>query len=180
MNELLVKENIVIEDMIYEVRGKQVMLASDVAKLYQVETRRINEVVKRNINRFPLDFCFQLTLQEWNNLRSQFAISNEERNNLVHGGIRYLPYAFTEHGVMMLSGLLKSDVAIKVNIQIIDAFIKIRRYISNSIVDQDYYNKMIIKHDNEIKLLQESFGKLSINESMNHIFLKDKYMMTIH
>lgn len=64
MNELLIKEKIKIEDMIYEIRGKQVMLASDVAKLYQVETRRINEVVKRNINRFPLDFCFQLTLQE--------------------------------------------------------------------------------------------------------------------
>ncbi len=114
------KENNNIENMIYEIRGVQVMLSSDVAKLYQVETRRINEVIKRNIKRFPDTFCFQLTEVEFYNLRSQFAISSESN----HGGVRYLPYVLTEQGIMMLSGLLKSDIAVKVNVQIIDAFVK--------------------------------------------------------
>ena len=109
-----------VEKMIYEIRGVQVMLSSDVAKLYQVETRRINEIIKRNIKRFPDTFCFQLTEVEFYNLRSQFAISSESN----HGGVRYLPYVLTEQGIMMLSGLLKSDIAVKVNVQIIDAFVK--------------------------------------------------------
>ena len=181
MNELLIKDDIKIENMIYEVRGKQIMLDRDVAKLYLVETRRINEVVKRNKDRFPSDFCFQLTKAEWNILRSQIAISSN--NNFIHGGIRYLPYVFTEHGVMMLSGLLKNIVAIKINIDIINAFVKMRKYIPNTVIQQEYYNKMIIKHDNEIKLLQESLNKLSNKEKNNHIFFKgqiyDAYSLMI-
>ena len=80
MNELIAKDSVKIENLIYEIRGKQVMLSSDVAKLYQVETRRINEVIKRNINRFPDSFCFRLTKKEYSNLRSQFAISSLENN----------------------------------------------------------------------------------------------------
>ena len=99
INEIITKENLKIEDMIFEIRGKQVILASDVAKLCNEETRRINEVVKRNINRFPEDFCFKLTENEYKNLRSQIVISNE-RNNFFHGGTRYLPYVFTEHGII--------------------------------------------------------------------------------
>ena len=104
MNDLIVKDNIRIEDLIYEVRGKQVMLDKDVALLYNVETRRVNEVIKRNINRFPDSFCFKLTKEEYNVLRSQIATSNDNRSR---GGTRYLPYALTEQGVMMLSGLLR-------------------------------------------------------------------------
>lgn len=158
MNELITKENIKIEDLIFEIRGKQVMLDSDVAKLYKEETRRINEVVKRNINRFPEDFCFKLTLDEYKNLRSQIAISNE-RNYYYHGGSRYLPYVFTEHGIMMLSGLLKSDIAAKVNISIINAFISMKKYISNELLEQKYINNLVFKHEEDIKLLQNTFTK---------------------
>jgi len=97
------------------------MLSSGVARLYQVEIKRINEVIKRNINRFLETFCFQLNKKEYENLRSQFATSSLERK---YGGVRYLPYALTEQGIMMLSGLLKSNIAVKVNVQIIDAFVK--------------------------------------------------------
>lgn len=162
MNKIIEKENIKISNLIYEIRGKQVMLASDVAKLYKIETRRINEVVKRNINRFPEDFCFQLTPEECLNLRSQIAISSYEINKTIHGGVRYLPYVFTEHGVIMLSGLLKSDIASHVNIIVVKAFVEMKRYISNGLIQQKYINDMVIKHNNEIKLLQESFNKLEI------------------
>lgn len=113
MNEIIENENVIIEKMIYEVRGVQVMLSSDVAKLYQVETRRINEVIKRNINRFPESFCFQLTNEEIDklSLRSQFAILNKNMN-MRGQHFKYLPYVLTEQGIMMLSGLLKSDIAV--------------------------------------------------------------------
>ena len=108
MNELQIMNNIKIEDLIYEVRGKQVILDSDVAKIYNVETKRINETVKRNLNRFPSEFCFQLTKDEIVNLslRSQFATLN---NFLNYRGLhyKYLPFAFTEQGVDMLNALLK-------------------------------------------------------------------------
>lgn len=135
MHELMEKENIKIADIIFEMRGKQVILASDVAKLYQEETRRINEVVKRNISRFPEDFCFRLTKEEANELcsRSQIAILNNEEKSRGYN-MKYLPYAFTEHGVMMLSGLLKSEVAARVNVSIINAFVKMKKYISNNLL----------------------------------------------
>jgi len=158
MNELIIKENTKIEDMIFEIRGKQVILASDVAKLYQVETKRINEMVKRNINRFPEDFCFQLNENEYKILRSQTATSKNELSD-PRGGTRYLPYVFTEHGVMMLSGLLKSDIAAKVNVSIINAFVAMRKYISGNLLQQNYINNMVLKHDEEIKLLQNTFSK---------------------
>ena len=120
MNTIIVESDIQIENIIYEVRGKQVMLANDVAKLYRVETKRLNETIKRNIERFPKEFCFQLDASEIIILRSQFATSS--LNEFIHGGNRYRPYALTEQGIMMLSGLLRSEVAVKVNIQIIDAF----------------------------------------------------------
>ena len=104
-NDIVTLEKENIENLIYEVRGQMVMLASDVARLYRSETKIINQVVKRNIKRFPENFCFQLTNEEYQNLRSQFVTSSGSLN---HGGNRRLPYVFTEHGVMMLSGLLKS------------------------------------------------------------------------
>jgi hypothetical protein len=111
----------VIQSKIYEIRGARVMLDFDLAELYRVETRALNQSVKRNLKRFPSDFMFQLTHEEWNNLMSQFVISS-------WGGTRKLPYAFTEQGVAMLSGLLNSDIAIEVNISIMRAFVAIRNY----------------------------------------------------
>ena len=111
----------VIQNLIHEIRGKRVMLDFDLAQMYQVETKNLNLSVKRNIKRFPADFMFQLSADEWNSLRLQIATSKR-------GGRRYPPYAFTEQGVAMLSGLLNSDVAIAVNIAIMRAFIAIRQY----------------------------------------------------
>ena len=159
--------------MIYEIRGKQVMLASDVARLYRVETKRINEVIKRNIERFPEDFCFQLVMNEYLILRSQIATSSEEineRNFIYHGGNRYLPYVLTEQGIMMLSGLLRSDVAVKVNIQIIDAFVKMRKYISTNLMEKSYLAEQVLENTKNIKLLQESFDKFKENKVVNEIY----------
>lgn len=169
MNELLIKESLKIENMIFEVRGKQVILSSDVAKLYKTETRIINQTIKRNIMRFPESFCFQLTTEEMVDLRSQFVISSL-RNEFVHGGPRYLPYVLTEQGIMMLSGLLKSDIAVKVNVQIIDAFVAMRQYISDTLVNQNFINGLVYKHDEEIKLLKDSFDKIQENKKTNAIF----------
>ena len=108
-----------IVNKIRYIRGQKVMLDEDLAKLYNVETKRLNEQVKRNIDRFPKDFMFQLTSKEFGNLKSQIATSS-------WGGTRKLPLAFTEHGILMLSGVLNSKVAIKVNVRIIRIFIKMR------------------------------------------------------
>ena len=115
MNEIIEKGDIKIENMIYEVRGVQVMLASDVARLYNVETKVLNQTIKRNINRFPEKFCFQLSNYEIDELflRSQFVTLNKS-NNLRGQHFKYLPYVLTEPGIMMLSGLLRSDIAVKV------------------------------------------------------------------
>ena len=166
MYEIMEKENIVIEDMIYNIRGVQVMLDKDVAKLYQVETRKINQVIKRNIDRFPKEFCFKLTKEETEelSLRSQFATLNKN-NNSRGQHIKYLPYVLTEQGIMMLSGLLKSDIAVKVNIQIINAFVYMRKYIS-----KDLNNNILINHENRILKLEESFNKLNNNTKVNTVF----------
>lgn len=150
-----------IENMIYEIRGKQVMLASDVAKLYHVETKVLNQTIKRNINRFPEEFCFQISYEELNNLilRSQIVTSSETN----HGGVRYLPYVLTEQGIMMLSGLLRSDIAVKVNIKIIDAFVKLKRYASLE-------NEMLINHENRILKLEDAIDKMNEKEKVNSIF----------
>lgn len=166
MNEII-KENQKIVDMIYEVRGVQVMLSTDVAKLYKTETRIINQTIKRNIMRFPKTFCFQLTMEEMKDLKSQNVISSL-RNELTHGGTRYLPYVLTEQGIMMLSGLLKSDIAVKVNIQIIDAFVKMRKYFANTIIT----NEMLINHENRILNLEKTFDKFKYNEEISKIFFE--------
>jgi phage regulator Rha-like protein len=111
-----------IQNMIYEIRGQKVMLDSDLAALYGVELRSLNQAVKRNIKRFPLDFMFQLTDEEWKNLRSQIVIFNKDTR-------KYKPYAFTEQGVSMLSSVLNSERAIEVNISIMRAFVKLRHYV---------------------------------------------------
>ncbi len=110
-----------IKNSILEIRGKKVMLDMDLAKIYEVETKRLKESVRRNIHRFPEDFMFELTEEEWFNLRSQFASSS-------WGGSRYLPFVFTEQGVAMLSSVLNSEKAISMNINIMRAFVKIRQW----------------------------------------------------
>ncbi|HYW47641.1 MAG TPA: ORF6N domain-containing protein [Bryobacteraceae bacterium] len=115
-----------IERRIYVIRGQKVMLDSDLAELYQVPTKRLNEAVRRNRNRFPEDFMFQLTTEEAENSRSQFATSSSG-----YGGRRYLPYAFTEHGVAMLSSVLRSDRAVQMNILIVRAFVKLRELLAS-------------------------------------------------
>jgi hypothetical protein len=116
----------IIENKIFIIRGQKVMLDSDLAQLYEVETRIINRNVKRNINRFPEDFMFQLTGAEWKTLKSQIGISNEKK-----GGRRFTPYVFTEYGILMLSNVLSSNRAITVSIQIIRVFEKLRQFALN-------------------------------------------------
>jgi hypothetical protein len=124
-----------IQNRIYEIRGERVMLDRDLAALYETETKALNLAVKRNIKRFPVDFMFQLTKEEYEALRFQFETSDKFDNPLRlqnetskgRGGTRYLPYAFTEQGVAMLSGILNSDKAISMNIAIMRAFVEVRK-----------------------------------------------------
>jgi hypothetical protein len=115
-------EDLPVESMIYEIRGCKVMIDSDLAQLYQIENRALNQAVKRNIGRFPGDFMFQLTKAEWDSLRSHFVIFSKDSR-------KYKPYAFTEQGVAMLSSVINSDRAIAVNIQIMRTFVQMRRYV---------------------------------------------------
>ena len=178
MNEIIIKDK-QIENMIFEVRGVQVMLSSDVATLYQIETKRLNQVIKRNIDRFPSTFCFQLTDEEINrlSLRSQFATLNKS-NNLRGQHYKYLPYVLTEQGIMMLSGLLKSDIAVKVNIQIIDAFVKMRRYFANNFNT----NELLLNHENRIQLLEntlDSFKEQKIKKIFFEGQIYDAYSILV-
>ena len=177
MNELIEKEK--IENMIYKIRGVEVMLDSDLAKLYGVETKRINEAVKNNIEKFPERYCFQLNDKESNNLRSK--ISTSKINS--HGGRRYNQRVFTEQGVYMLATILKSRVASEITIAIMDAFVIMKNIINTSLIEQKYINSLVLEHDNEIRLLQESFNKLSTKEKINHIFyngqIYDAYSLLI-
>lgn len=116
-----------ISQLIYIIRNQQVMLASDLAMLYQVETRVLNQAVKRNQKRFPERYCFQLTKEEAENLTSQIVMSSS-----THGGRRIPPYAFTEQGIAMLSAVLRSDIAVEVSIRIMDAFVEMRRFIAGN------------------------------------------------
>lgn len=119
-------EVIEVKSLIYTIRGQKVMLDSDLATLYGVETKRLNEAVKRNIERFPSDFMFQLSEDEFKVLRSQIATSKEELEK--RGGRQYLPYVFTEQGVAMLSSVLRSKKAIEVNVQIMRTFVRMRQW----------------------------------------------------
>ena len=133
--------------MIYEVRGQKVMLDRDLAKLYGVEVKRLNEATKRNIERFPPDFMFQLTQDDWDVLRSQFATAKKDVSK-----VRFLPHAFTEHGVLMLSNVLNSTKAINMSIQIIRVFDKLRKYAleqtSKNIRVEDLHKLLMIHIEN--------------------------------
>ncbi|MBR3871191.1 MAG: ORF6N domain-containing protein [Paludibacteraceae bacterium] len=177
-----------IENLILNIRGKQVMLDRDLARLYGVETKRLNEAVKRNIERFPEDFMFQLTNEEFeNNLRSQIVTSSIESSNYEcihnlrsqiatssngkHGGIRYMPYVFTESGVSMLSSVLRSQTAISVNIQIMRAFVAMRHsLISNSklfnrIENLEHHQLLVMqRQDNTDAKIETLFNALAKHE----------------
>ena len=164
MNEVIEKEKIKIEDMIFEIRGVSVILDADLSRLFKVLTGNLNKAVKRNIKKFPSDFMFQLTNEEYNLLMFQIGISKKR------GGVRKLPFAFTEYGVVALASILHSDIAVAMSIEITRAFVAMKKYISNNLIEQKYINNMVLKHDNEIKLLQDSFNKMNENIKNNHLF----------
>ena len=139
-----------IKEKIYTIRGVQVMLDSDLAKLYQVETKNLNKAMKRNIERFPERYCFRLTQNEYDDLKFQFGTSNEM------GGRRYLPYVFTEQGVAMLSGVLHSKIAVEISIRVIDTFVEMRRYLAdNALLFQNIgkVNQKLMEHEEKIDVL---------------------------
>ena len=160
MNEIIEKEN--IEDMIYEIRGKQVMLDSDLARLYECSngTKSINLAVKRHINRFPERFMFQLTEGEYKKLRFQI----ETTNNMS----RSLPYVFTEQGVAMLASVLRTKIAEEVSIRIMDAFVVMKKYFSSTVSNND----ILINHENRILKLEDVFYKFNKKEKVNKIFFE--------
>ncbi len=166
MNEVTTKENIKIEDMIYEIRGKQVMLDSDLARLYKCKngTKTINLAVKRHINRFPERFMFQLTKDEYDYLRFQTETAKE--NNMS----RTLPYAFTEQGVAMLAAILRTPVAEEISIQIMDAFVAMRKYISSNLLEQKHIKNMVLEDHNKIKILEDSFQKFEEKRKVTEIY----------
>lgn len=166
---LVIVDNIEIQNMIYSVRGKQVMLDSDLAQLYHVETKVFNQAVKRNINRFPEHFRFQLTESEFKNLRSQIVTSRE--NNSMHGGRRYMPYVFTEQGIAMLSAVLKSDVAVEVSIKIMNSFVEMRNFLLSNREMFARLDRVELKQLETDKKLEEVFNYIATNtEVKQNIF----------
>lgn len=152
MNNMIVKDE-AIEKLIYEIRGKQVMLDSDLARLYECAngTKTINLAVKRHINRFPERFMFQLSDDEYKNLRFQIETSSLEND---YGGKRYNPYVFTEQGVAMLATVLRTDVAEEVSIRIMDAFVDLRHYISDNLIEQKYINNLVLEDHEKNKSIR--------------------------
>lgn len=161
-----------IQNRIYENRGERVMLDRDLAELYGVETKALNLAVKRNIKRFPKDFMFQLTKEEWESIRQQVIPVNETGSSLRfqietsknrRGGTRYLPYAFTEQGVAMLSGILNSDTAINMNIAIMRAFVEIRRVFlqQNDLKEQlELLRQRLGEHDAQLSQIYDALENL--------------------
>ena len=144
-----------IERRIFIIRGRKVMIDDDLAELYQIPTKRLNEAVKRNGNRFPEDFMFQFTTEEFQNLRSQIATSS-----LSYGGKRYLPYVFTEQGVAMLSSVLRSDRAVAVNIAIMRAFVRLRQLLFSNKELAEKVAAMEKKYDKQFKIVFDVLHQL--------------------
>ena len=160
-----------IKHMIYEIRGQHVMLDSDLAKLYECKngTKTINQAVVRHIDRFPKDFCFKLTKEEYNNiLRSQFGTLELEQGKYS----KYLPYVFTEQGVAMLATILRTSIATQTSIKIMRTFVMMKKYISTNLLEQKYINNQVMKNTEDIKLLQESFSKFEEKKKVNEIYFK--------
>lgn len=168
MNKVILKEIEKVENLIYEVRGVQVMLDSDLARLYECTngTKDVNKAVKRNIERFPKDFYFQLTKNEYDNLKFQNGTSKSNS----HGGVRKLPYVFTEQGVAMLASVLRTSVASSVSVDIMRAFVVMKKYISKALLEQTYINELVLKNSKRIDFLEETMSKFK--EKRNHLFFE--------
>jgi hypothetical protein len=149
MNEI-----INIENKIYIIRGKRVMLDFDLAKVFSVETRTFNQAVKRNLNRFPDDFMFQLTKSEFENLISQFVTSSS------WGGLRKLPFAFTEHGAVMAANILRSDRAVEASVAVVRAFVKMRSILDEYKELKTKIDKLENKYDKQFKIVFEAIKAL--------------------
>ena len=162
MHNLIVEDEIKIENLIYEVRGKQVMLDSDLARLYETKTKRINEAIYRNKEKFPERFCFRITENEYKPLKSQIATSK--------GGSRKGHTVFTEQGVAMLATVLKTPIATQVSIKIMDAFVMMRHYISSNLIEQKYINNLVLEDHDKIKTLELSFQKFEEKKKVNEIY----------
>lgn len=166
----------IIQQKIFEIRGQKVMLDFDLAKLYDVETRVLNQAVKRNVDRFPEDFMFRLTRKEWNNLRSQIVILSDQNNgNQVSNssqivmssrknrGETYLPYAFTEPGITMLASILRSETAIKMNIAIVRAFIALKKFATQYdelLMQIKELHDKVGNHDSQLNSIYEAIENL--------------------
>ena len=173
-----------IQSKIYEIRGHKVMIDRDLAELYQVTTGNLNKSVQRNIKRFPSDFMFQLTKEEFDQLKTNLIFQNGISN---WGGTRKLPYAFTEQGLAMLSGILSSDTAIQVNINIMRAFVAVRRLISNPPVDKnaelreemkklkDYMEEIFADQNDinedtriQLELINQTLAELQVHQKLSY------------
>ena len=174
MNKIVLSDNIKIENMIYEIRGKQVMLDFDLATLYGCKngTKEINQAVKNNIEKFPERYCFRITEKEYSSLKSKVLTSR--------GGSRKGHTVFTEQGVYMLATILKGKLATSITIAIMDAFVVMKNIINTSLIEQKYINKLVLEHDSKIDLILD---KLNTNEEINHIFYEgqiyDAYSLLI-
>jgi len=158
-----------IQSKIYEIRGQRVMLDFDLAQMYGTETKVLKQAVKRNIKRFPTDFMFELNKEEFEFLRSQFVTSNQR------GGTRYMPFAFTEQGVAMLSSILNSEVAIEINISIMRAFIAVRQLIANpppdkhSLLQKEVTDQNDINEDTrmQLELINQTLAELQVHKKLS-------------
>ena len=191
-----------IKNLIYTIRGKQVMLDSDVANLYHYETKKINQAVKRNMGRFPERYCFQLTEEEIKDLKLQIATLSLESlrsqfvtlNNMGRGQHRkYLPYVFTEQGIAMLSGVLRNDIAIQVSINIMDAFVEMRRFLASNghvferLTNVEYQlieqGKELTKHEKQFEKVFDELQRSKIEEFNQKLFFEgqiyDAYSLII-
>ncbi len=158
-----------IEQKIYFIRGEKVMLDKDLAELYGVTTRVFNQAIKRNLKRFPEDFMFQLTKEEYEALRFQIGTSNDKslRSQIVtsktgRGGRRYLPYVFTEHGAMMAANILNSERAIEASVQVVRAFVKLRQLLASNVELAKKLEAMEKKYDAQFKVVFDAIRKLML------------------
>ena len=173
MLEIQEKDNVEIVNMIYEIRGQQVMLDSDLAKLYQCKngTKEINQAVKNNIEKFPERFSFRIEKNEI----EDFLVKNFDQKKETRGGRYKNPRVFTEQGVAMLATILKSPIATQVSIAIMDAFVLMKKYISTNLLEQKYINNQVMKNTEDIKLLQESFKEFDKKKELNDMFFEGQF-----
>ena len=171
MNEIVENDGQNIKKLIYEIRGKQVMLDADLALLYGCKggTKEINQAVRNNPQKFPERYCFVLSPQEASNLRSKFFTAN------INSKSRVNPRVFTEQGIMMLATILKSDVATEATIRIMDTFTLMRKYISSNLLEQKYVNELVFKDHDRIKLLENSFRHIEEKRKDSMIFFDGQF-----